>query len=45
MYVAKDWKDYELIDIGSGLKLEKWGEFYFLRPEPQAVWPMSKKGD
>jgi len=42
MYIAKDWKDYELIDIGDGLKLERWGEYYFLRPEPQAVWPMQK---
>lgn len=45
MYITKDWKDYELIDIGDGLKLERWGRYYFLRPEPQAVWPMQKIGE
>jgi len=45
MYIAKDWKDYELIDAGDGLKLERWGEYYFLRPEPQAVWPMKKRSE
>lgn len=32
------WKDYELIDCGNFEKLERFGEFIFRRPEPQAVW-------
>ena len=32
------WKDYELIDCGNFEKLERFGEFVFRRPEPQAVW-------
>ena len=33
------WKDYELIDCGDFEKLERFGEFITIRPEPQAVWP------
>ncbi len=32
------WKDYELLDSGTGLKLERFGPYIFVRPEPQAVW-------
>lgn len=32
------WKDYELLDSGAGLKLERYGPYTFVRPEPQAVW-------
>lgn len=37
--VAKDWKDYELLDAGNGEKLERWGRFVLRRPDPQAIWP------
>ncbi|WP_437921889.1 class I SAM-dependent methyltransferase [Sphingobacterium sp. LRF_L2] len=33
------WEDYELIDCGDFEKLERFGEFVLIRPEPQAVWP------
>ncbi len=33
-----DWKDYELLDSGDGLKLERFGLYRFIRPEHQAVW-------
>jgi len=33
------WKDYELLDCGDFEKLERFGEFITIRPEPQAVWP------
>jgi 23S rRNA (cytosine1962-C5)-methyltransferase len=43
---AQDWVDYELIDSGDGLKLERFGKYVFLRPEAQAVWsPVSSSGD
>ncbi|MCL2851243.1 MAG: class I SAM-dependent methyltransferase [Firmicutes bacterium] len=38
MNTPKNWKDYQIIATGSGEKLEKWGEFYLLRPDPQAIW-------
>ncbi|MBN8701657.1 MAG: class I SAM-dependent methyltransferase [Bacteroidetes bacterium] len=34
----KNWKDYELLDVGDFLKLERWGDYITIRPEPQAVW-------
>ena len=35
---ADHWKDYELLDSGNGLKLERFGPYSFIRPEHQAVW-------
>jgi 23S rRNA (cytosine1962-C5)-methyltransferase len=43
---AQNWVDYELIDSGDGLKLERFGKFVFSRPEAQAVWsPILPSGD
>jgi 23S rRNA (cytosine1962-C5)-methyltransferase len=36
--VAEPWADYGLIDTGHGRKLERYGRFRFIRPEPQALW-------
>jgi len=36
--VADDWKDFELLDSGDGRKLERYGPYRFIRPEPQALW-------
>lgn len=38
MLLADRWKDYELIDASRGEKLERWGNVYLLRPDPQIVW-------
>ena len=35
---SPDWVDYELIDCGSGQKLERYGPYRLIRPEPEAVW-------
>lgn len=35
------WLDYELLDSGAGLKLERYGRYTFVRPEPQAMWAQS----
>lgn len=43
MYLADGWEDYALLDAGGGEKLERWGEYTLLRPDPQAVWPMGIK--
>ncbi|MBB6022664.1 23S rRNA (cytosine1962-C5)-methyltransferase [Paenibacillus sp. JGP012] len=40
MYVAKNWKDYEVIDTGGGEKLERWGDVILRRPDPQIIWPL-----
>jgi 23S rRNA (cytosine1962-C5)-methyltransferase len=37
------WKDYELIDSGDGEKLERFGKYILIRPEPQAIWQKSKQ--
>ena len=39
MLLAKDWKDFELLDISNGDKLERWGDFVLQRPDPQVIWP------
>lgn len=38
MRVANSWKDYVVIATGDGEKLEKWGGFTLLRPDPQVIW-------
>lgn len=45
MWIADNWKDYELIDAGNGKKLERWGDKILLRPDPQAVWKPSNTSD
>lgn len=36
--LAPDWKDYEILGTGDGLKLERWKDMILLRPDPQAIW-------
>ena len=38
MYKADKWKDYELIDTDDGKRLERWGEYILVRPDPQVIW-------
>jgi len=37
--LADGWQDYQLIDTGNGLKLERWGDVVLVRPDPQIIWP------
>ncbi|HEY2573429.1 MAG TPA: class I SAM-dependent methyltransferase, partial [Verrucomicrobiaceae bacterium] len=39
LLVAQHWKDYEILDSGDGMKLERWGEALLARPDPQVIWP------
>lgn len=38
MFVADRWKDYEVIDTSNGEKLERWGKYILVRPDPQVIW-------
>lgn len=37
--IARDWRDYEILDTGDGMKLERWGDVVLARPDPQVIWP------
>ena len=37
-FPSEDWKDYELLDSGRGMKLERFGGYVLARPEPKALW-------
>ena len=49
MWIADQWKDYEVLDTSNGEKLERWGKYILVRPDPQVIWntphdhPMWKK--
>ena len=38
MWIADGWKDYEVIDCSKGEKLERWGRYLLVRPDPQVIW-------
>ena len=42
MWIANNWKDYEVIDTSAGEKLERWGKYILLRPDPQVIWNTPK---
>lgn len=42
MYLADRWKDYEVLDCTDGEKLERWGKYILLRPDPQVIWSLDK---
>lgn len=43
MWIADFWKDYEVLDTSDGEKLEKWGDYTLVRPDPQVIWSTPKK--
>jgi len=38
MNIANNWKDYEILDMADGEKLERWGDIVLVRPDPQIIW-------
>ncbi len=42
MWIADQWKDYEVIDTSEGEKLERWGDYLLVRPDPQVIWNTPK---
>ena len=43
MWIAENWKDYEILDCSEGEKLERWAKYTLLRPDPQVLWKTPKK--
>ena len=43
MWIADRWKDYEVLDCSEGEKLERWGKYTLVRPDPQVIWSTPKK--
>ncbi len=42
MWIASNWKDYQVIDCSAGEKLERWGDYLLVRPDPQVIWTTPK---
>lgn len=42
MWISDKWEDFELIDCSDGEKLERWGNYTLVRPDPQAIWTTPK---
>ena len=42
MWIADQWKEYEVIDTSKGEKLERWGKYLLVRPDPQVIWDTSR---
>ena len=38
MWATENWKDYEILDTSAGEKLERWGDYILVRPDPQVIW-------
>ncbi len=39
LLLADQWRDYQLLDAGGGMKMERWGDIVLVRPDPQVIWP------
>ena len=38
MWISDNWQDYELLDASDGERLERWGKYILIRPDPQIIW-------
>lgn len=43
MIISDKWKDYEILDMADGEKLERWGNIILIRPDPQIIWKEKSK--
>lgn len=43
MWIADQWKDYQVLDCSKGEKLERWGKYILVRPDPQVLWDTPRK--
>lgn len=44
MFIASNWSDYALLDAGGGKRLERWGDYVLVRPDPQVIWAGGEGG-
>lgn len=42
MFYSDAWRDFEVLDAGDGMKLERWGPYILARPDPQVIWPKAR---
>ena len=45
MWVADKWRDFEVLDCSRGEKLERWGSYTLVRPDPQAIWDTPRRDE
>ena len=45
MWIAENFNDYSVIDCGDGEKLERWGDYILIRPDPQVIWNTPKESE
>ena len=43
MWLSDKWQDFELLDCSHGEKLERWGDYILVRPDPQAIWDTPRR--
>ena len=43
MFTSENWQDYELLDTSDGERLERWGKYILVRPDPQVIWDTKKE--
>ncbi len=43
MFYSENWKDYELLDASDGERLERWGKYILVRPDPQIIWKSERR--
>ena len=43
MWTTEHWQDYELLDTSDGERLERWGKYILIRPDPQVIWHDQRK--
>ena len=43
MWIADNWSDYEILDTSKGEKLERWGSYQLVRPDPQVIWDTPRR--
>lgn len=43
MWIADQWQDYQVLDTSDGEKLERWGQYILVRPDPQVIWNTPKR--
>ena len=45
MWIADNWKEYELLDASDGERLERWGKYILVRPDPQIIWHSERRNE